>query len=73
MFCLYNLLKLFDLVVLNKVGDNGLVLVLFDLAVEVAPLGGEFDLVFVPGVQVEGGEGEIVFSAFAIVNFISFL
>jgi hypothetical protein len=58
---------------MDKVGDDALLVDLFDFTVEIGPLGGELDLVFVPGVQVEGREGEIIFAAFTVINLIYLL
>jgi hypothetical protein len=54
---LYNRLLRFDLFGLDEVGHDDLLIPLLDSAVLVGPLGGEFDLVLVSGMQVERGEG----------------
>jgi hypothetical protein len=56
-----------------EIGDEGLLVPVFDLAVEGGAFGGEFDLVFVAGVQVEGGEGQVVLPALAVINLIYLL
>jgi hypothetical protein len=54
----------------DEIGDEDLVLLLVDSAILRGALGGELDFVLIAGVEVEGGEGEIVFAAFAIINLI---
>lgn len=54
----------------NEVGYDGLGLFILYLAVGGVALGGEFDVVLVADVQIEGREGKIIFTALAIIYLI---
>jgi hypothetical protein len=58
---------------LYKIGNNSLISLLLDLAVEVRTLRCQFDFVFVAGMQIEGRESEIILTTLTEVNLIYLL
>lgn len=57
----------------DEVGDDGLLFFLLYAAIIHTSFGGQFDLMFIPGMEVECREGEIILAALAIINLIYLL
>jgi hypothetical protein len=58
---------------IEKVSDYGFVFDTLDLTDFMASFSGEFVIMFVAGMQIEGGKGQVVFAALTIKNLICFL
>ena len=58
---------------IEEVSDYGFVFDGLDLTDFMASFSGEFVIVFVSGVEIEGGKGQVVFATLTIENLICFL